>query len=56
MLAPDAFVPVPNAWGARGWTTATLSRLTEAQLRTALETAYAHAVQKKSSERLRKRS
>ena len=25
MMAPDAFAPIPNAWGRQGWTTATLS-------------------------------
>jgi hypothetical protein len=30
MLAPEAFAPVPNAWGKQGWTTATLApRLAE---------------------------
>jgi hypothetical protein len=24
-VAPEAFAPVPNAWGQQGWTTATLS-------------------------------
>ncbi len=27
MLAPEAFAPVPNAWGKQGWTTADLSKL-----------------------------
>src|SRR5687768_18406885 len=27
MLAPEAFSPVPNAWGKQGWTTADLSKL-----------------------------
>ena len=33
MLAPEAFSPVPNAWGKQGWTTATLSKLSAAELR-----------------------
>ena len=37
MVAPDAFVPVPNAWGKKGATTATLSNLKPAELKTALE-------------------
>ena len=37
MVAPDAFVPVPNAWGKKGATTATLSKLKPAELKTALE-------------------
>jgi hypothetical protein len=40
---PEAFAPVPNAWGRRGWTTATLSNLTMAELRDALEMAWRHA-------------
>ena len=27
MMAPEAFAPVPNAWGRQGWTTAILSKL-----------------------------
>src|SRR5262249_22328227 len=46
MMAPDAFVPVPNAWGKQGWTTADLAKLSAAELKSALETAWAHAVQK----------
>ena len=41
MLAPDAFSPVPNAWGRQGRTAADLSKLGEAELRSALETAWA---------------
>ena len=47
MMAPEAFAPVPNAWGRQGWTTAELSRLSAAELKAALETAWAHAVPKK---------
>jgi len=47
MLAPEAFSPVPNAWGKQGWTTATLSKLSAAELKAALETAWAHALPKK---------
>jgi len=47
MLAPEAFTPVPNAWGKRGATTATLSKLKVAELKSALETAYRHALPKK---------
>jgi hypothetical protein len=42
MLAPDAFRPIPNAWGRQGWTVATLAALTEAELQDALETAWRH--------------
>jgi hypothetical protein len=47
MMAPEAFAPVPNAWGKQGWTTAHLSKLNVAELKNALEMAWAHAVQKK---------
>ena len=33
LLAPEAFAPVPNAWGQQGWTTAKLSALSTADLR-----------------------
>lgn len=46
MMAPEAFAPVPNAWGKRGWTTATLDKLGEAELKAALEMAWAHALPK----------
>jgi hypothetical protein len=51
MMAPEAFAPVPNAWGKQGWTTATLSKLSAAELKAALETAWAHAVKKKKQSR-----
>jgi len=35
--------PVPNKWGSQGWTTGTLSKLTTADLRAALEMAWHHA-------------
>ena len=43
MLAPDAFAPVPNAWGKQGWTTVTLAAVKVAELKDALETAWRHA-------------
>jgi len=46
-VAPDAFAKIPNAWGARGATTATLAALTVAELRGALELAWRHAQAKK---------
>ncbi len=46
-VAADAFAPVPNAFGKQGWTTATLSRLTVPELKSALEVAHAHALPKK---------
>ena len=50
-VAPDAFAPVPNAWGKQGWTTATLAKLCMAELQAALEMAWAHAVGKKTKRR-----
>jgi hypothetical protein len=47
MLAPEAFAPVPNAWGKRGATTARLAKLKVAELKGALETAYQHALPRK---------
>ena len=48
MMAPEAFVPVPNAWGKRGATTAILSKLTIAELENALRTAWRRAMSKKA--------
>jgi hypothetical protein len=48
-VAPDAFAPIQNAWGRQGWTTATLSKLSVAELRAALEMAWRHARPKKRS-------
>src|SRR5262249_20301191 len=36
MLAPDAFAPIPNAWGKQGWTTVTLATVKVAELRHAV--------------------
>ena len=44
MLAPDAFSPLPNAWGKQGWTTVTLAKIKVAELKDVLETAWRHAV------------
>lgn len=46
LMAPEAFAPVPNKWGQQGWTTAELSKLSAAELKSALETAWARAVPK----------
>jgi uncharacterized protein len=54
MLAPETFEPVFGGWGRMGWTTATLSKLSAAELRSALETAYAHALPKKPKSRRRR--
>jgi hypothetical protein len=48
MLAPEAFAPIPNAWGRQGWTTATLSKLTAKELKGALQMAWMHAVKKQA--------
>ncbi len=45
-VAPEAFSPVPNAWGAQGWTVARLAALSERELQAALALAYAHAAPK----------
>lgn len=44
MMAPEAFAPIANAWGRQGWTVATLSELSRAELKNALRTAYARGV------------
>lgn len=46
-VAPGAFTKIPNAWGARGATTAQLSALTVAELRNALELAWQRAQARK---------
>jgi hypothetical protein len=50
-VAPDAFSPIPNAWGARGWTVAKLSALSEKELQAALALAYGHAAAKPKRKR-----
>ena len=47
MMLPKAFAPVPNAWGRRGATRAILSKLGKADLKAALEMAWARAQAKK---------
>jgi hypothetical protein len=51
MVAPDAFAPIPNAWGQRGHTTATLAKLTPDELKAALEMAWRNARPKKPKRR-----
>ena len=51
MMAPEAFAAIPNAWGKQGWTSANLSKLRLAELRSALEMAHAHGAAKKSKRR-----
>jgi len=51
LLAPEAFAPLDNAWGRQGWTTAVLAKLSEEELRAALQMAYAHALPTKARRR-----
>jgi len=46
LTAPEAFTALPNKWGERGWTQGELSKLSAAELKSALETAWTHAVDK----------
>jgi hypothetical protein len=46
MMAPQAFAPVPNAWGRQGWTTILLAAIEVSELRDALETAWRRATKK----------
>jgi len=49
LLAPKAFTAIPNAWGRQGWTMAKLSELSAADLKSALEMAYAQGVAKEEA-------
>ena len=51
VTAPEAFQPVPNAWGRQGWTTATLAALSPAEIEAALEMAWRHARPRKRARR-----
>ena len=51
MMLPEAFSPVPNAWGRQGWTTADLSRLGEEDLESALRMAWERAQSRKPARR-----
>lgn len=46
MMAPQAFAPVPNAWGRQGWSTISLKAIDGVELRAALELAWRHATKK----------
>ena len=50
-MQPKAFAPVPGGWGRMGYTTATLSALTVAELEEALRTAWAYAQPSKPKRR-----
>jgi len=54
-IAPDAFSPIPNAWGKQGWTTAKLSALSSAELKDALAIAWQHARARRPARAKRKR-
>jgi hypothetical protein len=51
LTAPNAFAPVPNAWGKQGWTTATLARLDAAELDGALRLAWSNALPRRKPPR-----
>jgi hypothetical protein len=51
LVAPDAFSPVPNAWGRQGWTTARLGELSREELASALRMAWLHALPKARARR-----
>ncbi|TWT01701.1 MmcQ/YjbR family DNA-binding protein [Reyranella sp. CPCC 100927] len=51
MMAPAAFAAIANGWGRQGWTTATLAKLSAAELKSALDMAWAHALPKKKPRR-----
>ena len=53
MMAPEAFTPVPNAWGRQGWTVATLSKLSVAELKDALDLAWRRGAAKTRKARAR---
>jgi hypothetical protein len=54
LMAPEAFAPAPKGWGRMGWTTATLSKLSTAELKAALEKAHAHAAKKPGKRKARR--
>jgi hypothetical protein len=56
LLAPQAFSPIPNAWGRQGWTVATLSKLTKAELTDALRIAWTHGAAKRGRRQASPRS
>jgi YjbR len=51
LTAPEAFTPVPNAWGQQGWTTARLASLSVPELAHALDTAWRHALPKRGKKK-----
>jgi hypothetical protein len=53
-VSGDAFSPLDNAWGRRGWTRAILAALTESELHAALEIAWRQGASKASRKSARK--
>ena len=51
---PNAYHPVPNKWGAQGWTTAVLSELTPDELKVALTSAWKYQASKTAPGRRRR--
>lgn len=43
LMQPEAFAPVANKWGERGWTSVELGKIGKEALRAAIEMAYEHA-------------
>ena len=43
LVSPDIFSPLQNACGKQGWTAATLTQMTQDDLKLAPETAWRHA-------------
>lgn len=54
LTAPEAFAPVPNAWGQQGWTAVTLAAVSRGELDAALRLAWTHALPKKRTTKPRK--
>lgn len=42
-VMPEAFSPVPNAWGQQGWTVGVLAKIGKAELDSVLHMAWQHA-------------
>ncbi len=55
-MQPDAYRPIPNKWGAQGWTIAELSALTVDDLQVALSSAWQHQAPPPKASRKRRRS
>lgn len=53
MMQPEAFRPIDNAWGRRGWTVGTLAKLSVADLKAALAMAWAQAQKKPRAKKVR---